>query len=93
MIFRKIPALKYKEVVKGLEKLGFSKRKNKATSHEQWVCDAPFRKVTVDKHESPFSRFLVQAMAKQAGVPVKEFCRLCKDKNYKLTSEPAPEIE
>ena len=46
------------------------------------VCDIPFRKVTVDKHIAPFSEFLVKSMAKQAGVSVKEFCRLCKDKKY-----------
>jgi hypothetical protein len=47
------------------------------------VCDLPFRKVTVDKHVSPFCKFLVQSMAKQASVSTKEFCLLCKDKKYK----------
>lgn len=82
MNFNKTPQLSYKEVILGLKKLGFYKRKNKSTAHEQWVCDIPFRKVTVDKHIAPFSEFLVKSMAKQAGVSVKEFCRLCKDKKY-----------
>jgi predicted RNA binding protein YcfA (HicA-like mRNA interferase family) len=86
MLFRKIPSLTYSEVTKGLKKLGFTKRKNKSTAHEQWVSENPFRKVTVDKHISPFSTFLVKSMAKQAGGSAKEFCRLCKDKKYKPLS-------
>lgn len=82
MLFNKTPELTYKDVITGLKKLGFYQRPNKSTSHEQWVTDDPFRKVTVDKHESPFSVFLVQSMAKQAGLSTKEFCRYCKDKNY-----------
>jgi predicted RNA binding protein YcfA (HicA-like mRNA interferase family) len=74
--------LSYNEVITGLEKLGFSKRKNKSTAHEQWVADDPFRKVTVDKHIAPFSAELVKSMAKQAGISDREFCRLCKDKKY-----------
>jgi len=83
MFFKKIPQLKYNEVVRGLKKLGFYKRANKSTAHEQWVADDPFRKVTVDKHVAPFAVQLVKSMAKQAGVSVKHFCRLCKDKKYK----------
>lgn len=83
MFFKKIPQLKYDEVTRGLGKLGFTKRKNKSTAHEQWVCEDPFRKVTVDKHLAPFSVQLVKSMAKQAGVGTKEFCRLCKEKKYK----------
>jgi len=82
MFFNKTPQLSYKEVISGLKKRGFYKRKNKSTAHEQWVCDLPFRKVTVDKHISPFDVFLVKSMAKQAGVSTKVFCRLCKDKKY-----------
>lgn len=82
MFFKKVPQLKYAEVVSGLKKLGFEKRKNKSTAHEQWVCGNPFRKVTVDKHMAPFSVELVKSMANQANVSVKEFCRLCKDKKY-----------
>ena len=83
MFFKKTPELTYAEVVRGLKKLDFYKRPNKSSAHEQWVCDLPFRKVTVDKHVSPFCKFLVQSMAKQAGVSTKEFCLLCKDKKYK----------
>jgi len=82
MIFRKTPQLTYSEVVSGLKKLSFYKRKNKSTAHEQWVCDLPFKKVTVDKHIAPFSEYLIKSMAKQAGVSLNEFCRLCKDKKY-----------
>ena len=75
MFFKKTPQLKYSEVVKGLKKLGFCKRPNKSTAHEQWVSDNPFRKVTVDKHISPFSVLLVKSMAKQADVSAKELDR------------------
>jgi len=37
------------------------------------VTDDPFRKVTVDEPKAPFSHFLIQSMARQAGVSVKEF--------------------
>ena len=80
--FNKIPELTYSEVTTGLKKLGFIKRKNKSTAHEQWVAENPFRKVTVDKHTAPFSRFLVKSMAEQAELSVREFCRYCQDKKY-----------
>ncbi|TQQ58976.1 type II toxin-antitoxin system HicA family toxin [Vibrio cholerae] len=82
-MFLKIPHLTYKEVVLGLKKLGFTKRKNKSTAHEQWVADDPFRKVTVDKHIAPFGKDLVKSMANQAQVSVREFCKLCKEKKYR----------
>ena len=82
MLFKKLPPLSYREVIVGLKKLDFSKRKNKSTAHEQWVADNPFRKVTVDKHVAPFSIQLVKSMAKQANIPAKEFCSLCKDKKH-----------
>jgi len=85
--FARISPLTYDEVIRGLKKLGFSKRKNKSTAHEQWVADDPFRKVTVDKHISPFSISLIKSMAKQAEVSTKEFHRLCKDKKYLLPSQ------
>lgn len=82
MIFQKIPELSYKEIVTGLKKLGFYQLPNKSTGHEQWVKDTPYRKVTVSKHLAPFDKKMVKFMADQAGLPVKEFCRYCKDKNY-----------
>jgi predicted RNA binding protein YcfA (HicA-like mRNA interferase family) len=82
MLFQKIPELTYKEVVTGLKKLGFQLQPKKSTAHEQWIADAPKRRVTVDKHQAPFNLFLVKSMADQADVPVREFCRYCKDKNY-----------
>ncbi|MDM8547182.1 type II toxin-antitoxin system HicA family toxin [Candidatus Venteria ishoeyi] len=93
MFFRKIPSLTYRDVIKGLKKLGFEKRKNKSTAHEQWVANDPFRKVTVDKHIAPFSEFLIKSMAKQAGVSTNEFCSLCKNKKYKPSTTPSPESE
>lgn len=85
MFFKKVPELTYKEVIRGLKKLGFKKQPNKSTAHEQWETEdpLPFKKVTVDKHLAPFRTGLVHVMAKQAGVPVREFCRLCKDKKYR----------
>ncbi|MCB2263311.1 MAG: type II toxin-antitoxin system HicA family toxin [Candidatus Thiosymbion ectosymbiont of Robbea hypermnestra] len=85
MFIKKVPELTYKEVVTGLKKLGFKKQPGKSTAHEQWkTADSfPSKKVTVDKHLAPFDKELVHAMAKQAGVPVREFCRLCKDKKYR----------
>lgn len=82
MLFKRLPQLSYDEVVRGLKKLGFTKRKNKSTAHEQWVADNPFRKVTVDKHTAPFSVYLIKSMAKQANISAKEFCFLCKDKKH-----------
>jgi len=85
MFFKKAPELTYKEIVTGLKKLGFKKEPSKSIAHEQWKVEGPFRlkKVTVEKHPAPFDKELVHAMAKQAGVPVREFCRLCKDKKYR----------
>ncbi len=82
MLFDRIPPLTYKEVATGLKKLGFALQPKKSTGHEQWVAENPFRKVTVSKHLAPFSKKLVQFMAKQAGISAKEFCLYCKDKNY-----------
>jgi predicted RNA binding protein YcfA (HicA-like mRNA interferase family) len=82
MFFQKIPELSYREVVTGLKKLGFHLEPKKSTGHEQWETDNPFRKVTVSKHLAPYGKRLVKAMAEQAGLDVKEFCRYCKDKNY-----------
>ena len=86
-MFKRIPELKYSEVARGLKKLGFTKRPNKSTAHEQWVAQDPFRKVTVDKHVAPFSKTLISSMAKQANLPIREFCRICKDKKFELAAE------
>lgn len=82
MFFQKINELSYKEVVTGLKKLGFQLQPKKSTGHEQWITDNPKRRVTVSKHLAPFDVHLINHMAKQAGLDVKEFCRYCKDKNY-----------
>lgn len=63
-----------KEVRRILTNLGFRLR-NTESSHENWVRDepTPFRKVTVDGHHAPFSHRLIESMARQAGVTVREF--------------------
>jgi predicted RNA binding protein YcfA (HicA-like mRNA interferase family) len=72
-----------KEVCRGLKVLGFVKRQNKATSHQQWVKDGlkngkPFRwKVTVDKHHAPFHKSLLASMIHQSGVSKKAFYAAC----------------
>ena len=72
------PPLTAKQVRKGLKSIGFYKRPQKSTSHEQWVHDGPpFRKVTVDAHHAPFSKILILSMAKQAGLSKKEFYKAC----------------
>lgn len=72
---RKRP-LEAREVKAALRALGFRFREQKG-SHEQWVCDGPpFRKVTVDCPKAPFGPFLVQSMARQAGVSVDRFYEL-----------------
>ena len=73
----KYPPIKHKDAVRGVKKLGFVKRKSKATSHEQWVSDNPFRKVTLDKHHSPYCGDLLNSIIKQAGVSRKEFYKAC----------------
>ncbi|QQP86961.1 hypothetical protein [Entomomonas asaccharolytica] len=54
--------------------------KKTATSHEKWICFHQERKyvVTVDKHEAPFSIFLIESMARQAGLDKFKFYELCK---------------
>jgi hypothetical protein len=56
-----------------LQKMGFTPRPTKGTSHEQWVgtVGQKFRKVTVDCPKAPFSQELISSMAKQAGVTKK----------------------
>lgn len=61
-----------KEVKRILKNLGFVYR-NTEGSHEQWIKETPFRKVTVDPPKAPFSHILIGFMASQAGVTVKQF--------------------
>lgn len=59
-----------------LRLLGFEHQNGKGKgSHESWVRTArgQFRKVTVDCPKAPFSPFLIQSMASQAGLKVSEF--------------------
>lgn len=82
MGFRYHP-LTYEQVTKALKKLGFYKRDQDGTSHEQWVPidpRTPFRKVTVDKPKAPFHGDLIKWMCAQAGCSKKEFYRLATSK-------------
>lgn len=65
--------LKAAEVRKILRALGFTPRPIKGTSHEHWVVENPFRKVTISAHNEPFDDFIVSSMARQAGVTVRQF--------------------
>jgi predicted RNA binding protein YcfA (HicA-like mRNA interferase family) len=70
---RKRVPLEARDVKRILAALGFSFRSQKG-SHEQWVREGtPFRKVTLDCPKAPFSHFLIDSMARQAGVSVAEF--------------------
>lgn len=75
----KFPPLDYRDVIRGLKKLGFEMRPKKATAHEQWAKESGGRlyKVTVDKHLEPFGPMLIQSMASQAGVSKKAFYEAC----------------
>lgn len=63
-----------REVRRILKRLGFRHR-NTEGGHEQWVKDdSPhFRKVTLSAHTEPFANRLVEYMARQAGVSVRQF--------------------
>ena len=82
MIFSRISPLTYQEVVRALKRMGFEMKPKTATAHEQWIRVDGRGKllVTVDKHNAPFSRDLIRSMAKQAGMSVKEFFKVCKSK-------------
>ena len=69
------PPLDCKQVKQILQKLGFTPRPRKGTSHEQWVKIKNDRlyKVTVDCPKQPFTAGLIQSMASQAGVSKKKF--------------------
>lgn len=67
--------LTYREVKGVLKKLGFTLR-NQEGSHEQWVAQNPFRKVTLDKPKAPFHGDLISSMARQAGVTKRRFYEL-----------------
>jgi len=63
-----------KEVKRILKNLGFEFR-NQVGSHEHWIKETSSgrRKVTVDCPKAPFSQMLIDSMASQAGVSVREF--------------------
>lgn len=61
-----------REVRKILGNLGFHHRSTEG-GHEQWINTDPFRKVTLSAHNQPFKDRLVDFMAAQAKVSVREF--------------------
>ncbi|MHB1799101.1 MAG: type II toxin-antitoxin system HicA family toxin [Vulcanimicrobiaceae bacterium] len=68
------PPLDCREFKRILTKLGFAPRPPKSgTSHEQWVRDNPYRKVTVDCPKAPFTGKLLDSMIKQTGLTKKKF--------------------
>lgn len=76
--------ISHREAARALKNLGFTKDENgKGTSHEQWRKDFPGenparRKVTLDKHNSPYCKALLSSIIKQAGVSKKEFIKAAK---------------
>lgn len=70
------PPLDCREFKRILKSLGFEPRPQKGTSHEQWVAENPFRKVTVDCPKAPFTGKLLDLMLRQAGVSKKDFYKL-----------------
>jgi predicted RNA binding protein YcfA (HicA-like mRNA interferase family) len=75
----KHPPLTCREVKRGLKKLGFEPRKQKGTSHEQWVKvqNGKIFKVTVDCPKEPFTGDLIKSMASQAGISKDDFYKAC----------------
>ena len=69
------PPLTCKEVKQILKNLGFAPDRGRGSSHEQWIKDERGRrwKVTVDCPQAPFSQFLIESMARQAGVTKRAF--------------------
>jgi predicted RNA binding protein YcfA (HicA-like mRNA interferase family) len=66
--------------VRALKAMGFVQQAQKATSHTQWTRDDATgrRKVTLDQHQVPHSRFLLKTIAVAAGVSVREFVQRAK---------------
>lgn len=81
----KIGSLTYSEVTSFLIDMGYQMKKKKSTAHEQWEKrnDAGhlLGKVTVDKHQQPFSVSLIKLMASQAGYNARDFYALCSKKS------------
>ena len=81
----KIGSLTYTEVTSFLIDIGYQMKKKKSTAHEQWERRGDdgtlLNKVTVDKHQQPFSVSLIRLMASQAGYNAREFYALCSKKS------------
>ncbi|MFT3754693.1 MAG: type II toxin-antitoxin system HicA family toxin [Pseudoxanthomonas sp.] len=65
-----------KEVEAVLKHLGFTPRKQKATSHVNWVRGEgtqDYKRVTVDANNEPFKDQALKWMLNQAGISKKDF--------------------
>lgn len=73
------PQLSSKDVERGLKAAGFEQKPQTATSHVKWIKQTENSKlvVTVDAHLEPFSHILIQSMAKQAGMSIRQFYEIC----------------
>lgn len=70
------PPLTCDDVKRILRELGFAQQKSKSgSSHAQWIKDFDGKrfKVTVDCPKAPFTQFLIDSMARQAGSCKREF--------------------
>lgn len=69
------PPLNCKDVKRILRNLGFKPRPQKEGrgSHERWTREDPYFRVDVDCPKEPFSQFLIESMAAQAGLNKKQF--------------------
>lgn len=68
------------QVKKALRELGFQEKPSRRGSHQKFHHPnfrGQKRTVTVDCPQAPFDPYLVQSMAKQAGLKPKEFKDLC----------------
>lgn len=73
------PPLTCDDVKRILREMGFTQQKSKSgSSHAQWVKDVGGKrhKVTVDCPKAPFTQFLIDSMARQAGSSKREFYRI-----------------
>ncbi len=72
----RVAPLTHRDAVQISRKLGSAERAQKATSHTQWVKENGnnLLKVTLDEHNSPYTKKLLKSIASQAGMSVRDFC-------------------
>ncbi len=73
----KLKELRYDEIVKRLQRLGFRFYRHGKGSHELWVRDVDGKAVPVPRHEGkPVRKDTVRAIIREIGVSVDEFMNL-----------------